>query len=253
MGSHSLQSLIDRLLLRSELSSKEQEVLSALPVEAITVRRNRDLVALGEETEASYLVKSGVIGRFSQIRAGVRQIVAVHIAGEMADLCSVALPKTSWAFHALAPTEVLRIAHSDLRKIADEHPRIAIAFWRDCVVDMAVMSEWIVSIGRRSAEAKLAHLLCELRCRYKQASLLSVDGFYPFTATQVQIADVLGITSIHVNRMIRSLRDRRLATVNRSGIIIHDYHGLADLAEFDPSYLHLHEQTLDPMAMRDPA
>jgi len=242
MISNSNQPLVDRLRLRSPLTAEEQNALLCLPFEEATVRGNRDLVALGEQTEASYLVVSGVIGRFSQMRSGVRQIVALHIAGEMADLCSVVLPKTSWAFHAFAPTTILRIAHSDLITVADQYPNIAQAFWRDCVADMAVMSEWSVSVARRPAEAKLAHLLCELRCRYKQAGLLAIDGFYPFTATQVQIAEVLGITAIHLNRMIRSLRERGLATLSKAGVVIHDYQSLARLAEFDPAYLHLDEQ-----------
>jgi len=249
MASQPLQPFVDRLQLRSELSREEQAAILALPAEAMSLRGNRDLVALGEKTEASYLLLSGVIGRFSQMRGGVRQIVALHIAGDMADLCAVALPKTSWAFHALVRTEVLRISHSDLTEIASRYPNVAMAFWRDCVADMAIMSEWIVSVARRPAEAKLAHLLCELRCRYKQAGLLAIDGFYPFAATQLQIADVLGITAIHLNRMIRLLRERGLATIGRSGVAIHDYQRLVDLAEFDAAYLHLNEQTSASMAL----
>lgn len=237
-----IQPLIDRLLLRSELSDEEQTALRDLPADLVELPGARDLVALGEQTEFSFLVTEGVVGRFSQIRNGVRQIVALHIAGDMADLCSVALPKTSWAFHALVPTSALRIAHVDLNRVADRYPRIAKAFWRDCVADMAVMSEWIVSLARRPSDAKLAHLLCELHCRYKQAGLLQADGSYAFTATQAQVAEILGITSVHVNRMIRSLRERGLATIGRGGVQIHDWPQMARLAEFDVAYLHLNER-----------
>ncbi len=241
MTVHALQPFVDRLMLRSLLDDEEQDALLSLPAQRVQVKKHYDLVALGQQTEASYLVLSGVIGRFSQLRNGVRQIVALHIPGDIADLCSVALPKTSWAFHALASADVMRIAHADLLAIADRYHNIATAFWRDCVVDMSVMSEWIVSVARRPAEAKIAHLLCELRCRYEKAGLLARDGSYVFPITQMQIADILGITAIHTNRMIRSLRERRLASVAKASVVIHDWPGLMRLAEFDAAYLHFDE------------
>jgi CRP-like cAMP-binding protein len=239
-----LQSLIDRLVLRSTLSEEERSAILSIPSRAITLRGQRDLVALGEQTDAAYLVQDGVIGRYSQMRNGVRQIVALHITGDMADLCSVALPKTSWAFHALLPTTVLKIAHADLLRVADQYPNVATAYWRDCVADMAVMSEWIVSVARRPAEARLAHLLCELLCRFKQIRLVSTDGAFVFPVTQVQLAEILGLTSIHVNRTIRSLRERGLVTMTRECVTIHDGIALARIAEFDAAYLHLDEKMI---------
>jgi CRP-like cAMP-binding protein len=239
MSTNPLQSFVARLRLRTPLRLEEQDAVLSLPAETVRIKGHRDLVALGQQTDSSYLVVSGVIGRFSQLRNGVRQIVALHIPGDMADLCSVALPKTSWAFHALTSAEVLRISHADLIAISAQYHNIAVAFWRDCVADMAVMSEWIVSVARRPAEAKIAHLLCEMRCRYKQAGMLALDGSYVFAVTQLQIAEVLGITAIHANRMIRSLKDRGLASVSKSAVEIHDWAGLVELAEFDTAYLHL--------------
>lgn len=241
MTSHPLQPFVDRLLLRTPLSVEEQDAVLSLPTHPVRIKGHYDLVALGEQTDSSYFIVSGVVGRFSQLENGVRQIVALHIPGDMADLCSVALPKTSWAFHALVGTRVLRIPHVDLINIADRYQNIAIAFWRDCVVDMAVMSEWIVSVARRTAEAKLAHLLCEMRCRYKQGGMLAHDGSYVFPITQFQIAEVLGMTGIHVNRMVRSLKERGLASVTKAAVVIHDWPGLVQLAEFDAAYLHLNE------------
>lgn len=238
-----LQPLVDRLLLRSVLSAEEQQAILSLPSRLIQLPGQRDLVALGEQTNSTYLVQTGVVGRYSQMRNGVRQIVALHIAGDMADLCSVALPKTSWAFHVLVPTTVLEIAHRDLLRLTDRYPNISTAYWRDCVADMAVMSEWIVSIACRSAESRLAHLVCELNCRYRQTGQVANDGSYDFPVTQIQLAEILGITAIHVNRTIRSLRERGLATVAKSSVRIHDWAALAHLAEFDPAYLHLNEQT----------
>ena len=241
MSANRLQPFISRLLSRTSLSAEERDALLSLPAETICIKGHRDLVALGQQTDSSYLVLSGVIGRYSQLRNGIRQIVAIHISGDMADLCSVALPKTSWAFHALTSAEVLRVSHSDLIAVADRYHNIALAFWRDYVVDMAVMSEWIVSVARRPAEAKMAHLLCEMRCRYNQAGMLALDGSYAFPLTQTQIAEVLGITAIHANRTIRSLKERGLVSLSKTAVVIHDWSGLVELAEFDRAYLHLNE------------
>jgi CRP-like cAMP-binding protein len=156
------------------------------------------------------------------MRSGVRQIVALHLFGEMADLCSVVLPKTSWTYQALVPTTVIRIPHGDLLDLVDAYPAIAKAFWRDCIVDMAIMSEWLVGIARRPADARLAHLICELNHRYEQAEQVLSDEAFSFPITQGQLADVLGLTSIHVNRMTKSRRERGLAEISRSQISIMD-------------------------------
>jgi hypothetical protein len=163
----------------------------------------------------------------------------MHITGEMADLCAVVLPRSSWAYQALIPSTVLRIAHADLLTLCERYPAIAKPFWRDCIVDMAIISEWMVSIARRPAESRLAHLICELQCRYEQAGQIASDGSFCFPVTQAQLADILGMTSIHANRMIRSLREKGLATISKSVIAVSDRPALERLAEFSSNYLHL--------------
>lgn len=238
MIDHPLQGFFNRLHLRSSLEPHELDALRGLPMKPKTLPVHRDFIRVSDETDQSYLVVSGVVGRFSQMRDGNRQITALHIAGDMADLCSVVFPKTSWAFQALAETEVLCIPHVALRDAARSHPGIANAFWRDCVVDMAIMSEGLLTVGRRTAEARVAHLLCEMSCRYRQAEMIDHDRF-DWHLRQTHVGDVLGLTSVHVNRMLRSLRERGLATVSGTTVTIHDFAGLAKIAEFDPDYLHL--------------
>jgi CRP-like cAMP-binding protein len=233
------ETFVNRLLLRSPLDDAEIAAIVRLPWQSDRVAAGQELVGFGERTSMTYLVEAGAIGRYSQMRNGARQIVAMHIAGEMADLCAVVLPKSSWAYQALIPSTVLQIAHADLLGLCTQYPAIATAFWRDCTVDMAIMSEWMVSIARRPAESRLAHLICELQSRYQQARLTAPDGSFTFPVTQAQLADILGITSIHVNRMVRSLRERGLASVSKSVVAVHDRPALERLAEFSPDYLHL--------------
>jgi CRP-like cAMP-binding protein len=230
---------IGRLLLRSHLDDGEKAAIANLPWHRCRLAAGQELVRLGERASTSYLVEAGAIGRYSQMRNGTRQIVAMHITGEMADLCAVVLPRSSWSYQALIPSTVLQIDHADLLNLCERQSEIARAFWRDCIVDMAIISEWMVSIARRPAESRLAHLICELQYRYEQAGQTASDGSFCFPVTQAQLADILGITSIHANRMIRALRERGLASVSKSVIAVHDRSALEHLAEFSPDYLHL--------------
>lgn len=234
----SLEVFVNRLLSRSHLDDVERAAIIGLAWERERVAAGQELARFGARTNQTYLVEAGAIGRYSQMRNGARQIVAMHIAGEMADLCAVVLPRSSWCYQALIPSTVLRIAHADLLTLCERYPAIARAFWRDCIVDMEIISEWLVSIAQRPAESRLAHLMCELQCRYEQAGQIALDGSFWFPVTQAQLADILGMTSIHANRMVRSLREKGLATISKSIITVHDRSALERLAEFSPDYLH---------------
>jgi CRP-like cAMP-binding protein len=107
----------------------------------------------------------GLVGRFDQNSLGARQITAFHIAGDMADLHSVVQPKATSALQALSTTTLLQVAHRDLRGIAARYPAIAEALWRDCIVDGAILAQWIVNVGRRDSKTRIAHLLCETAVR----------------------------------------------------------------------------------------
>jgi CRP-like cAMP-binding protein len=241
-ASNPLQAFVSRLTMRSKLTEDEIETLLGLPTTPASIPANRDFVFVRDETDHCYLVVTGIVGRFSQERDGSRQMTALHIPGDMADLCSVVFPKSSWTFQALAASTVLCIPHAALRQAANDHPGIAAAFWRDCVVDMSIMSEGMLTLSRRSGEAKIAHLLCEMSCRYRGAGSVDDDHF-DWHLRQGHVADVVGLTPVHVNRMLRAIREKGLATVTLKEAKIHNFAGLAKLARFDPTYLHLPEDS----------
>ena len=190
---------------------------------------------IGEPVDHCCLVVDGMMGRFGQTSEGDRQITALHVPGDMADLHSIVRPVGTSAIQALSTTTVLRISHAELRKLAVRFPAVAEAFWRDCMVDAAVMSQWVVNVGRRDALTRLAHLLCEVGVRIgdERTPLLR----YAFPVTQAHLADATGLTPVHVNRTLKVLREDGLATVHAREVQIHDWKGLAKLGEFDPSYL----------------
>lgn len=231
-----LEKFLHRLLLRSPLSMAEQEAILALPGEEVRTSAHRDIVRPGNRMAYSCLMIEGLVGRFDQLANGHRQITALHIAGDFCDLHSLAVPETGWGLESLTDTVVRMVPHEALRALVDSSPSFTMAFWRDTVVDSSVLAKWNSALGRRSAKARLAHLLCEMGLRFEQAGLGDQTDF-DFPITQAQLADVLGVTAVHLNRTMQSLRQDGLLSTNGSRYQLADRKRLCQVAQFDPSYL----------------
>lgn len=231
-----LQPFLDKLISRSKLGPAECAAILSLPAHPIQIETNRDFVRLGERVNHASFVVAGLVGRFGQNRDGARQITAVHIPTDMVDLHSVVVPEACSALQALSVTTILRVPHQALQTVARRYPAIAEAFWRECAVDAAVLAEWIVNVGRRDARSRLAHLLCEIACRVARSDQ-GVGLTIPFPATQSHIADMTGLTSVHVNRSLRALSD--VVEVRSKMIHILDWKRLIRIGDFDPDYLRL--------------
>jgi len=231
-----LQRFLDRLTSRSVLTDKEQQAILNLPAYAEQVGANRDFVRLGERVDHACLVIAGIVGRFEQTREGMRQITAMHISGDMCDLHSVVQPVPTSALQALSVSTILRVPHGAIRTIAGRYPALAEAFWRDCMVDAAIMNEWVVNVGRRDARTRLAHLLCEMATRLG-AVTNGKDVVRDFPVTQSQMANATGLTAVHVNRTLQALRTAGLVEW-RSGVLhLPHWDALIAYGEFDSSYL----------------
>lgn len=236
--SNSLNLFLERLLRRSALSPEEQQAILSLPGELERLEANRDFVSPGDRVSHACLMVSGMAGRFDQGADGTRQITALHFPGDMCDLRSVVLPLTETGLQALAPSAVMRIPHEAIRVIATQFPGIAEALWRDCMVDAALLAEWVVNIGRRTARGRVAHLLCELTYRMNRARW---DGpiIIDIQFSQQQLAEATGLTPVHVNRTLQSLRADGLVDWRNRHVILPDFKALCEVAEFDTTYLHL--------------
>ena len=231
---------VQRIAARSPISDTERALMLALPGTPQNVGARRDFVRLGEELHHACLVTRGIVARFAQLDDGSRQIIGFHIPGDMVDLYSLMLPRAVSQIEALTPSGILKIPHKVLRDLAFEHHGIASALWRDCVVDGQIVAQWLVNLGRRNARARMAHLLCEMALRFDQIGLLKQDMF-PFSVTQEQLGEALGLTSVHVNRSLKVLREEGLVRLDRVHATILDWPGLRAVAEFDPEYLYLPE------------
>jgi len=232
-----LQPFVDKLASRSELGAEEQKWILSLPAHPAQVQTNRDFVRLGERVHHATFVVAGLVGRFGQNRDGRRQITAVHIPSDMANLHSVVAPEACSALQALSVATILRVPHLALRAAARRFPAIAEAFWRECVVDAAVLAEWVVNVGRRDARARIAHLLCELVERLRKIGA-GQEGMFDFPLTQEQLADATGLTAVHTNRTLQSLRKDGLIQLTAKSLTVLDWDRLREVADFDELYLH---------------
>lgn len=198
---------------------------------------SRDMVRLMERTTHSCLVADGMVARFGQTDEGLRQLTAIFVPGDMADLHSAVLPRVSAPLQSCIRATAVFVPHEEIVAAAAASPALARAFWRDCVVDAQIGSEWMLNNGRRDARSRLAHLMCELACRY---ATIGGDGrSFPLDLSQNHLADATGLTAVHVNRTLRILREGGAFEVrDRRGIVL-DWATLTRIGDFDPAYLHL--------------
>jgi CRP-like cAMP-binding protein len=238
-----LHRFVTRLSSRSTLTSEEIAAVLNLKNTAHDARANYDIVSPGQVVQESCLVAGGLVGRFEQLENGARQITALHIPGDMCDLHSVVMPKVQWRLQALTTTTYLRIPHSEVRSVAREYGALAEAFWRDCVVDAAIISQWVVTTGRRNAKSRLAHLLCEIGVRMEHAGA-GTRTSYLFDVSQEHLGDMLALSAVHVNRTLQDIRTANLISSSGRYVTINDWDALAALGEFDPEYLGIVDQPL---------
>jgi CRP-like cAMP-binding protein len=236
---------LEKLERSGSFGAEEEDAILGLPFTSMQIDANRDFMREGQPVGCSTFVLAGMVGAYKQDRRGHRQVVSIYIAGDMLDLHSVPVPETAAALQSLVPTTVLQVPHAALRDIAARFPNLAMAFWRETVIDAGILMEWVMNVGQRDARCGMAHFLCELAYRTLRAT--PSDGMeIPYALTQFAMADILGLTPVHVNRTLQRLRSEGLIdTIDRSIQRILDWDGLARVGDFNPGYLHFdtHEKT----------
>ena len=241
MASDGVAEFLRRLMLRSPLSAEEQRAVLHLSGQRCAMVSGQDIVMPGQTVDHACLVVTGLAGRFDLDAEGCRQFTAFYLPGDMCDLQSVPSPHAGWGISALVPTTVLQIPHAELRALVSRYNALALALWRDSVVDASILAKWLAIFAHRTAKARLVHLLCEMGIRMETVGLGSKTRFR-FDPTQAQLAETLGLTKVHVNRTLQALK--KVGLVERAGKVVDiaDWPRLARLAEFDPTYLLLKPQ-----------
>lgn len=232
-----LRSFTQKLESVADLDPEERAAIERLPATIRTLEPGQDIVRQGDRPTQCCLIVEGFAFRYKMLRGGKRQILSFHIPGDIPDLQNLYLDVMDHSLGALVPTQAAFIPHGAIRDLAGRFPRVFGALWRETLVDAATYREWIVGLGRRSAYARTAHLLCELLVRVKAVGLTS-DYSFALPLTQAELADALGLSIVHVNRIIQLLRSRNLVTMRGGKVTVGDWEGLRTAAEFDPAYLH---------------
>jgi CRP-like cAMP-binding protein len=230
--------LITKLERRDRLSEEERQALRDACTPPRRLTAGQDLIREGARTKESTLVLEGYCVRYNDLRDGARQITAIHIAGDFVDLHSFLLHKMDHGVAALTDCLITTIPHDSLRQITERYPHLTRLLWLSTLIDAAIHRRWLVAMGRLPAAAQLAHLLCELQLRLKVMGLADEKSF-DLPLTQTELADVLGLSLVHVNRVVQELRREGLIAWSGRRVTLLDRERLWDLAEFDPGYLHL--------------
>ena len=235
---------VNRLLMRSDLQDSDLRQLAELNGRTEKVLAGRDVVPLGRKTHEVTLVLAGTVAQYGQTRDGNRQIVSLHLPGEMADLQSAVVPHACCAHVALVPSSVLRIQQSSIQELLRSSPRLAAALWRDTSVDASIVAQRLVIVARGEAMARIAHLFCELGIRTEVLGGCRTAFDLPFT--QSHLGEMIGLTGVHVNRTLRAMKDAGLLEWTGRRMLIKDWDQLARRGEFHPIYLHLQHE-LEPV------
>ena len=233
-----VQRLLMKLRARDSVSDEEEVVLRGAVSGVEEHQAGRTLVRAGVPLSHSMLVIDGIVTRFKDLADGQRQIQEVHVPGDFTDLHGFLLKRLEHNVGTLTRARIALFPHEQIRRITEEQPHLARLLWFSTLIDAAIQREKILSVGRRPALARLAHLLCELKIRLEVIGLAE-DGTFALPLTQLDLGDASGLTSVHVNRMLKQLRDDRLVTFRGGQVTIHDWPRLQQVGEFDRAYLYL--------------
>jgi CRP-like cAMP-binding protein len=202
-----------------------------------------ELIAEGDEPTNVHLIQEGFACRYKILPDGKRQIMAFFVPGDICDLHVQILGEMDHAIGTLVDSVIVELPPAPIASLTS-NPRINRALWWSTLVDEGTLREWLVNMGQRPADQQMAHLFCELLARLQAVGLGENDRFaMPFT--QEELADTLGITSVHANRVLMQLRNRDLIRIEGRMLIVPDRAKLWDFCEFSPRYLHLKNNKTD--------
>ncbi|SIS91415.1 Crp/Fnr family transcriptional regulator [Paracoccus saliphilus] len=218
------------------LSPDEFAALKQLHQRRRTFVAGRDMVHQGQSDQAAYILESGWVCSYKIMSDGARQIVDFQIPGDFLGLRSVLLQTSDHSIEPITDIQAVEVLVDDLLGAFAQTPRLAAAILWAASRDEAMVVEHLVGVGRRDANARMAHFLLELGARLALVGMGGKEG-YACPLTQYHLADALGLSAVHVNRVLRQLREDGLVTFRDGQVTIHDYDRLVTLAEFDPAYL----------------
>jgi CRP-like cAMP-binding protein len=235
---HHLDALIGKLRRLGPLEQADIVGIRALPLRIESGKAGKYLVREGDRIVDCCVLLSGYACRSKLTSEGRRQIVSFHIPGDVLDLQHLLLARADHNVQLITDARFAYVSAESLRAVAQSHPNVGAALWRDTLIDASIFREWVLNVGQRDARARVAHMLCEFAFRRAAAGLGGTERF-ELPMTQEQIADATGMTPIHVNRMLAALGAEGIISRNKRQVEIIDWPMMERVADFDPAYLHI--------------
>jgi CRP-like cAMP-binding protein len=230
-----------KLATVADLGEGDREALAGLCEDAREMRPRRNIIREGDRPEHAHLMISGWAARYKLLPDGSRQITAFLIPGDFCDIHITMLGEMDHSIVTLTEAKVAFIPRKQIEELTNRS-KLAKALWWATLVDEAVLRAWVVNVGRRSAYEAVGHLICELYVRMKNVGLASGTSF-ELPLTQEELADALGLTPVHVNRVLQRMRTEELISFKRGSLEILDYRRIRDASGFNPNYLHIEQRS----------
>jgi len=225
-----------RLARLVPLSAEEIAILGELQSTTRTVQRNRDIIMEGRNYGSILIIIEGNAIRYRILHDGRRQILSFTIAGDVVGVLGPFIESSLYSTKALTETTIATVPFTRVNSLFESHPQLVAKIFLCVSCELTIYAEHLVDLGRRSASERIAHFLLELLTRL-QAVGLAEDQSYKIPLTQELIADALGLSVPHVNRVLRRLREDNLVVIEDQRVTIRDLDGLSELADFEPGYL----------------
>jgi CRP-like cAMP-binding protein len=226
----------ERLSGLAPLSARDTDALSRLCSRQRTVKRHADLLTEGQTDPSVFFLHEGWGARYKLFPDGRRQILMFVLPGDVVGMSQLLLDTATESLATMTEMRVSQAPQDAVIETIRQRHGLALALWRSLEQEHAILAEHLASLGRRGALQRTAHLLLELRQRLMATGEASASEF-DCPLTQYELADALGLTAIHINRVIRHLREQRLASIDHRRVTIHDAVALTSVAEFDGRFL----------------
>lgn len=233
---------MDNLFIRKlsyfgSLNESDRAALRHIDCRAREVKAHHELIREGDPPGPFLIFLKGWGARSKLVRNGQRQIVGLLMPGDSCDLHANAVAEMDHSIGTLTASTVATINRAELDQLLEDHPKVLRALYVSQLIDEGICRAWIVGMGRRSSRERLAHLMCELYMRGQNVGLAD-ENQMSLPLTQELLADTLGLTSVHINRVLRDLRADQVMDIRHGALEINDASLLTRIAGFDENYLH---------------
>lgn len=236
-----LHLLLRKLETHSRLGEDDRKAILGLPCSVRTIEAHGYTLREGEKPDVCAVLLEGFAYRQKLTSDGGRQILALHIPGEALDFQNLFLDESDHNVQMLTRGKVAEVPRVELQALARSRAGVSHAILTTILVEASIFREWIVNVGRRDSRTRLAHVLCEFAVRLEAQGLAEEYG-YELPMTQEQLADVLGLTPVHVNRTIKALEAEGVIARKVRSISFPNWERMREIGDFNQRYLHLRKQ-----------